>query len=65
MDSLGFVNGFNSAPLPFKANFTPRASNIPDVLREAFNNAEKDVDVLMTAVRNEQIEKGLAKGDEA
>lgn len=41
VDPLGFYNGFNSPPLPFKVRFVPRAENVSGILRSEFLEAEK------------------------
>lgn len=41
VDPLGFYNGFNSPPLPFKVRFVPRDHKVPDILRAEFLEAEK------------------------
>ncbi|POS75720.1 hypothetical protein DHEL01_v205884 [Diaporthe helianthi] len=42
VDPLGFYNGFNSPPLPFKVRFVPRDEDVPDILRSEFLEAEKE-----------------------
>lgn len=41
VDPLGFYNGFNSPPLPFKVRFVPRDEKVSNVLRSEFLEAEK------------------------
>ncbi|KAL1861563.1 hypothetical protein Daus18300_008826 [Diaporthe australafricana] len=41
VDPLGFYNGFNSPPLPFKVRFVPRDAKVSDILRCEFLETEK------------------------
>lgn len=41
VDPLGFYNGFNSPPLPFKVRFVPRDEKVSEILRSEFSEAEK------------------------
>lgn len=41
VDPLGFYNGFNSPPLPFKVLFVPRDAKVSDILRSEFLETEK------------------------
>jgi hypothetical protein len=61
VDSLDFVSGFNSPPLPFKADFVPRSDKVPDVLREGFEEAEKDTAAILERI--EQAQQALKEGE--
>lgn len=46
-DPLGYTQGFNSGPLPFKARFVPRNAERRAAVDKAWASAEKDVGVIL------------------
>lgn len=49
-----FVSGFNSPPLPFKADFIPRDKNVPEILRREFAETEKNTEVILERIERAQ-----------
>lgn len=62
VDRLGFYSGFNSPPLPFKAAFIPRQSNVPEILRREFSEAEKDTGKILRRI--EEAQRVLKEGED-
>ena len=56
-DPLGYTQGFNSGPLPFKARFVVRSAERRAVVEKAWENAEKDVGVIL-----DDIQRATSKG---
>jgi hypothetical protein len=54
VDSMAFVDGFNSSPLPFKVEFVPRSSSIKDIINAEWKTTEKDVAVLLGNISSTQ-----------
>ena len=50
-DSLGYSQGFNSGPLPFKARFVVRSADRKAVVEKEWAGAEKDVGVLLDEIQ--------------
>lgn len=57
VDSLAFTNGFNSGPLPFKAKFTVRNAEAEEIIKREWNDAEKNVDVVLDGIRDIQMQE--------
>lgn len=55
-DPLGYTQGFNSGPLPFKARFVVRSEERRAALEKAWENAEKNASVLL-----DEIERATGK----
>jgi hypothetical protein len=49
-----FYSGFNSPPLPFKADFIPRDGKVKDILRGEFSRAEKDTGSILERIEKAQ-----------
>jgi cytochrome P450 len=56
-DPLGYTQGFNSGPLPFKARFVVRSEERRAAVEKAWASAEKDAGVLL-----DDIERATSKG---
>ena len=54
VDPFAFTQGFNSRPMPFKANFQIRSSERESIARREWENAEKDVDVILRNIKSSQ-----------
>ena len=54
VDRFGFVSGFNSPPLPFKAAFIPREEKVPEILRREFADAEHSTEVILERIKKAQ-----------
>ncbi|KAJ9607005.1 hypothetical protein H2200_009016 [Cladophialophora chaetospira] len=54
IDDMAFTSGFNSRPEPFEVRFVPRSEKVVEVVRREFDEAEKDIDVLLQGVREAQ-----------
>jgi cytochrome P450 len=60
-DPMAMTQGFNSKPMPFKANFKPRNPHVEDVLRRGWDVEEKDINVILNRVQEAQAtQKGKA-----
>ncbi|CZR65709.1 related to cytochrome P450 CYP2 subfamily [Phialocephala subalpina] len=53
-DPMAMTQGFNSKPMPFKANFKPRSPHMEDVVRREWDVEEKDVSVILNRVQKAQ-----------
>ena len=56
-DPLGYTQGFNSGPLPFKARFVVRSEERRATVEKAWMSAEKDTGVILDG-----IERATSKG---
>ena len=56
-DPLGYSNGFNSGPLPFKARFVVRSAERQAAVDKEWASAEKNVGVLL-----DEIQRATSKG---
>ncbi|KAK0309651.1 hypothetical protein LTR82_015140 [Friedmanniomyces endolithicus] len=54
IDPFSMTQGFNSRPMPFKASFSVRSAKVEDVITTSWAEAEKDADVLLKKIRQEQ-----------
>ncbi|KAL2050798.1 hypothetical protein ABVK25_008859 [Lepraria finkii] len=52
VDPFAFTNGFNSGPLRFKAQFSVRSAEAEEIMKREWNDAEKNVDVLLDGIRD-------------
>ncbi|KAL1957207.1 hypothetical protein VTO42DRAFT_6241 [Malbranchea cinnamomea] len=59
VDDMAFTSGFVSTPLPFEAVFEVRSERAREVIEREWNEAEKDVGVLLDQVKQAQIAAGL------
>jgi hypothetical protein len=50
-DPLGYTQGFNSGPLPFKARFVVRSAERRAAVEKAWENAEKDVGIILDDIQ--------------
>ena len=57
VDSFAFTNGFNSGPLRFKAQFSVRSAEAEEIMKREWNDAEKNVDVLLDGIRDIQLKE--------
>lgn len=57
VDSFVFTNGFNLGLLRFKAQFSVRSAEAEEVMKREWNDAEKNVDVLLDGIRNIQLQE--------
>ena len=57
VDPFAFTNGFNSGPLPFKAQFSVRSAEAEEIMKREWNDAEKNVDVLLDGIRDIQLQE--------
>lgn len=48
-----------SSPPPFKAVFEPRSERAREVIEREWQTAEKDVDVLLNSIREQQVAMGM------
>ena len=60
IDDMAFTSGFNSRPEPFEVRFIPRSEKVGEVVRREFDNAEKDIDVLLQGVKEAQGQSAAA-----
>jgi cytochrome P450 len=60
IDDMAFTSGFNSRPEPFEVRFVPRTNKVAGVVTREFEDAEKDIDVIMTRVRDAQGQSAAA-----
>lgn len=59
VDDMAFTSGFASSPLPFEAVFEPRSEHAKAVIEREWETAEKDVDVLLNSIRENQVSMGM------
>lgn len=59
VNDLDMTSGFVSSPVPFEAVFEPRSVHHKEVIESNWHNAEKDVDVVMDSIKENQISIGL------
>jgi cytochrome P450 len=55
VDDLDMTSGFVSSPVPFEAVFEPRSMHHKKVIEDNWHDAEKDVDVIMNSIRDNQL----------
>ncbi|KAL6716882.1 hypothetical protein ACLMJK_004794 [Lecanora helva] len=60
VDSFAYTNGFNSGPLPFRAQFTARSAERKEIMQRDWHEAEKNVDVLLDGIRDQQLQEKQA-----
>jgi hypothetical protein len=61
IDSLARTDGLSSAPEPFEVNFKVRSEKAEEVVRREWDEAEKDVDVILERIGRAQLDlKGRA-----
>lgn len=58
-DDMAMTSGFVSNPMPFEAVFEPRSAQAKSVIENSWHTAEKDVDLIMTSIKEQQIAAGL------
>ncbi|CAL5873185.1 uncharacterized protein PFLUO_LOCUS7454 [Penicillium psychrofluorescens] len=54
IDPFAFTQGFNSRPLPFRADFTLRSQAKAAVIQDQWNKADKDIDRILERIRASQ-----------
>lgn len=59
VDDNMFTEGFVSHPKRFEAIFLPRSEAHREAIETAYNDSEKNVQILMAAVRKKQEDIGL------
>jgi cytochrome P450 len=60
VDSMAFSTGFLARPLPFEAVFESRSAHAKAIIEKEWETAEKDVDVILNSIREQQISMGFS-----
>ena len=61
VDDMAMTTGLVSSPPPFEAVFQPRSAHYKTVIENDWHNAEKDVDLIMNSIQEQQ-QQQLATG---
>ncbi|KAF7594730.1 hypothetical protein BBP40_008437 [Aspergillus hancockii] len=59
VDDMDFESGFVSLPAQFEAVFEPRSDHARKIVEEQWESTEKDIDMLMNSVKEQQRSIGL------